>query len=72
VRRGLKDFAMRLVPVLLAVFLAVELAACAVVGAAGSVAGAAGSLVVTTAKAAGDVAGAAARTVSGSSDEKSK
>jgi hypothetical protein len=68
----LKELVMHLVRVLLVAFLTIELSACAVLGAAGSVAGAAGSLVVTTAKAAGDVIGAGARTVTGSSDDDSK
>jgi hypothetical protein len=63
---------MRLIPILLASCMAVALTACAMLGAAGSVAGAAGSVAVTTAKAAGDVVGAAARTVTGSGDEESK
>jgi hypothetical protein len=68
----LKEFAMHLVRVLLVAFLAVEFSACAVLGAAGTVAGAAGSVAVTTVTAAGHVIGAAARTVTGSSEDDSE
>jgi hypothetical protein len=63
---------MRVVAKLLAVSVAVALCGCAGVGAVGTVASVTGSVISTTAEVAGDVIGAAARTVTGSSSHDSK